>query len=142
MLRASFNPELNKVWFGSVMEVISNITMLVIVLTGAALIREREHGTVEHLLAMPVTPFEIMAAKVWAMVLVGPGGHHAVACTGGAGLAGCSHRGVGAAFFDRCTSAPVRNYVPGYFSRYGGALHTPVWAVIDADPADKYFQGG
>ena len=70
VLRASFNPELNKVWFGSVMEVISNITMLAIVLTGAALIREREHGTVEHLLAMPVTPFEIMVAKVWAMVLV------------------------------------------------------------------------
>ena len=70
VLRASFNPELNKVWFGSVMEVISNITMLAIVLTGAALIREREHGTVEHLLAMPVTPFEIMSAKVWSMVVV------------------------------------------------------------------------
>lgn len=70
VLRARFNPELNKVWFGAVMEVISNITMLAIVLTGAALIREREHGTVEHLLAMPVTPFEIMAAKVWAMVAV------------------------------------------------------------------------
>ena len=41
-----------------------------IVLTGAALMREREHGTVEHLLVMPVTPFEIMAGKVWAMALV------------------------------------------------------------------------
>lgn len=57
-------------WFGSVMQVINNITLLAIVLTGAALIREREHGTVEHLLAMPVTPFEIMAAKVWSMALV------------------------------------------------------------------------
>jgi ABC-2 type transport system permease protein len=44
--------------------------MLSIVLTGAALIREREHGTVEHLLVMPVTPFEIMTSKVWAMGLV------------------------------------------------------------------------
>ncbi len=69
-LRARFNPELNKSWFGGVMEVINNITMLSIVLTGAALIREREHGTVEHLLVMPVTPFEIMSAKVWAMALV------------------------------------------------------------------------
>jgi ABC-2 type transport system permease protein len=69
-LRVRFNPELNKSWFGSVMEVVNNITMLSIVLTGAALIREREHGTVEHLLAMPVTPFEIMAAKVWAMGVV------------------------------------------------------------------------
>jgi ABC-2 type transport system permease protein len=70
VLRARFNPGLNKIWFGAVMEVISGITMLAIVLTGAALIREREHGTVEHLLVMPVTPFEIMASKVWAMGLV------------------------------------------------------------------------
>jgi len=69
-LRASFNPELNNQWFGSVMQVINNITMLSIILTGAALIREREHGTIEHLLVMPVTPFEIMAAKVWAMASV------------------------------------------------------------------------
>ena len=52
------------------MEIINNVTMLSIILTGAALIREREHGTVEHLLAMPVTPFEIMVAKIWAMALV------------------------------------------------------------------------
>jgi ABC-2 type transport system permease protein len=69
-LRARFNPELNKSWFGAVMEVINNVTMLAIVLTGAALIREREHGTVEHMLVMPVTPLEIMAAKVWAMLVV------------------------------------------------------------------------
>ncbi|MDQ0326260.1 ABC-2 type transport system permease protein [Rhodopseudomonas julia] len=69
-LRARFNPLLDRAWFGSIMEVINNITLLSIVLTGAALIREREHGTVEHLLVMPVTPFEIMAAKIWAMGLV------------------------------------------------------------------------
>jgi ABC-2 type transport system permease protein len=69
-LRARFNPELNESWFGSVMEIINNITMLSIILTGAALIREREHGTVEHLLVMPVTPFEIMTSKVWAMIVV------------------------------------------------------------------------
>ncbi len=69
-LRARFNPLLDKAWFGSIMEIINNVTMLSIVLTGAALIREREHGTVEHLLVMPVTPFEIMIAKVWAMALV------------------------------------------------------------------------
>ena len=69
-LRARFNPQLDKSWFGAIMEVIDNVTMLSIVLTGAALIREREHGTVEHLLVMPVTPFEIMTSKVWAMGLV------------------------------------------------------------------------
>jgi ABC-2 type transport system permease protein len=52
------------------MQVINNVTMLSIILTGAALLREREHGTIEHLLAMPVTPFEIMTSKVWAMGLV------------------------------------------------------------------------
>jgi len=70
VFRSQFNPELNKIWFGSIMEVITAITMLSIVLTGAALIREREHGTVDHVLVMPVTPFEIMASKVWAMALV------------------------------------------------------------------------
>jgi ABC-2 type transport system permease protein len=66
-MRARFNPNLDQFWFGSLMELINNITMLSIVLTGAALIREREHGTIEHLLVMPVTPAEIMLAKVWAM---------------------------------------------------------------------------
>ncbi|MHA3790650.1 ABC transporter permease [Sphingomonas sp. YL-JM2C] len=69
-LRSRFNANLNESWFGALMEIINNVTMLSIVLTGAALIREREHGTVEHLLVMPVTPFEIMASKVWAMGLV------------------------------------------------------------------------
>lgn len=70
VLRARFNPELNKNWFGVVNNIITSITMLSIVLTGAALIREREHGTVEHLLVMPVTAFEIMTSKVLAMSLV------------------------------------------------------------------------
>lgn len=69
-LRSRFNQELNKSWFGAVTNVISSITMLAIVLTGAALIREREHGTIEHLLVMPVTPTEIMVSKIWSMGLV------------------------------------------------------------------------
>ena len=68
--RMRFNPTLSNVWFGSMMELVGQITMVSIILTGAALIREREHGTVEHLLVMPVTPTEIMLAKVWAMGLV------------------------------------------------------------------------
>ena len=69
-LRAEFNPNLDRVWFGAVTSLISQITMLSIVLTGAALIREREHGTVEHLLVMPVTPAEIMISKIWSMGVV------------------------------------------------------------------------
>lgn len=66
VVRVEFNPNLNGTWFGGAMKIINNITMLSIILTGAALIREREHGTLEHLLVMPLTPLEIMAAKVWA----------------------------------------------------------------------------
>ena len=69
-LRMRFNPNLEQSWLGSLMEIINNVTMLSIILTGAALIREREHGTIEHLLVMPVTPAEIMLAKIWAMGLV------------------------------------------------------------------------
>lgn len=70
VLRARFNPELNKGWFSAITNIITSITMLSIVLTGAALIREREHGTIEHLLVMPVTALEIMLSKVWSMALV------------------------------------------------------------------------
>ncbi|WP_394375260.1 ABC transporter permease [Stutzerimonas frequens] len=70
VVRTAFNPNLSRAWFGAVNEVINQITMLAIILTGAALIREREHGTIEHLLVMPVTPFDIMVGKVWAMGLV------------------------------------------------------------------------
>ena len=69
-LRMRFNPNLEQSWFGSLMEIINSVTMLSIILTGAALIREREHGTIEHLLVMPVTPAEIMLAKIWAMAVV------------------------------------------------------------------------
>ncbi len=68
--RVRFNPDLSKAWFSAVMKLIDQITMLAIILTGAALIRERERGTIEHLLVMPVTPLEIMVSKVWSMGLV------------------------------------------------------------------------
>lgn len=70
VVRARFNPNLESAWFTPVMQVINNITMLSVILAGAALIREREHGTLEHLLVMPVTPLEIMLAKIWANGLV------------------------------------------------------------------------
>jgi ABC-2 type transport system permease protein len=70
VMRTAFNPNHYSEWFLAIMAVINDITMLVVVLTGAALIREREHGTVEHLLVMPVRPVEIMIAKIWANGLV------------------------------------------------------------------------
>lgn len=70
VLRTKFNPNHKSEWFNAIMAVINNITCLAIILTGSALIREREHGTVEHLLVMPVRPTEIMIAKIWANGLV------------------------------------------------------------------------
>src|SRR5215470_365641 len=68
--RLRFNPNLIRSRFGAVVALIDLITMLSVLLPGAALIRERERGTVEHLLVMPVTPFEIMTSKIWSMGLV------------------------------------------------------------------------
>ncbi|MFM8495848.1 MAG: ABC transporter permease, partial [Planctomycetia bacterium] len=70
VVRKAFNPNGDVVWFNAVVALVNQITLLAVTLTGAALIREREHGTLEHLLAMPVTALEIALAKVWANGLV------------------------------------------------------------------------
>jgi ABC-2 type transport system permease protein len=70
VVRKLFNPNGISSWFKSVVAIINQITLLTVVLTGAAVIREREHGTLEHLLVMPLTAFEIAMAKVWANSLV------------------------------------------------------------------------
>jgi ABC-2 type transport system permease protein len=69
-VRVAFNPNVTTAWFTSVMGIVNNVTMLAIILAGAAIIREREHGTMDHLLVMPVTPFEIAMSKIWANGLV------------------------------------------------------------------------
>jgi ABC-2 type transport system permease protein len=70
VVRAAFNPNLKTSWFSAMTQVINQITLLTVILTGAALIREREQGTVEHLLVMPLGPTEIMLAKMFANGLV------------------------------------------------------------------------
>jgi ABC-2 type transport system permease protein len=76
VVRRMFNPNGISSWFSSVVAIINQITLLTVVLTGAAVIREREHGTLEHLLVMPLSAFEIAMAKVWAngvMILIATG---------------------------------------------------------------------
>jgi ABC-2 type transport system permease protein len=68
--RAKFNPNLQDTWFIAVSQIINNITMLAIILSGAAVVREREHGTIEHLLVLPLHPSDIMLAKIWSSALV------------------------------------------------------------------------
>ncbi|PVE24063.1 ABC transporter permease [Microvirga sp. KLBC 81] len=70
VVRFAFNPNLNGVRFNGVMQVINSVTILSILLVGAAIMREREHGTMEHLLVMPVTPAAIALGKIWANGLV------------------------------------------------------------------------
>jgi ABC-2 type transport system permease protein len=70
VIRKLFNPNSVSSWFKSIVAIINQISLLTVVLTGAAVIREREHGTLEHLLVMPLTAFEIAMAKVWANSLV------------------------------------------------------------------------
>ncbi len=70
LIRVKYNPNLISKWQDALVELVIVITMLTILLPGAALLREREHGTLEHLLAMPVRPSEILLAKFWANALV------------------------------------------------------------------------
>lgn len=68
--RRAFNPNGTAMWFGAIVVLLDNLSMLTIILTGAALLREREHGTIEHLLVMPLTSFQIVMSKVWANGLI------------------------------------------------------------------------
>lgn len=70
VMRRAFNANGTQGWFSSIVALLDQLTMLTIILTGAALLREREHGTIEHLLVMPLTSFQIAMAKVWANGLV------------------------------------------------------------------------
>lgn len=47
------------------------LTMTMVMMTALAVTRERERGTMENLLAMPVKPIEVMAGKIAPYVLIG-----------------------------------------------------------------------
>ena len=68
--RIWYNPELNEAWFGTLSDLLTMMTVACILLPAAALVREKERGTIEQLLVAPLTPFQIMASKVLAMILV------------------------------------------------------------------------
>lgn len=68
--RRAFNPNGTSMWFSAIVALLDQLSMLTIILTGAALLREREHGTIEHLLVMPLTSFQIAMAKVWSNGLI------------------------------------------------------------------------
>ena len=47
------------------------LTMTMVIITGLAITRERERGTMENLLATPVRPFEVMLGKILPYIAVG-----------------------------------------------------------------------
>jgi ABC-2 type transport system permease protein len=72
--RVWFNPNQNDAWFMSITELLNIITVFAVLLPAAAMVREKERGTVEQLLVSPLTPFQIMLPKMLAMSLVILGG--------------------------------------------------------------------
>jgi ABC-2 type transport system permease protein len=47
------------------------LAMTMVMMTGLAMTRERERGTMENLLAMPVSPLEVMTGKIIPYVIIG-----------------------------------------------------------------------
>jgi ABC-2 type transport system permease protein len=47
------------------------LTMTLVMMTGLAITRERERGTMENLLAMPITPLEVMTGKIVPYIAIG-----------------------------------------------------------------------
>jgi ABC-2 type transport system permease protein len=68
--RVWYNPDQNEAWFESISHLLRQITIFAILLPAAALVREKERGTVEQLLVSPLTPLQIMLPKVLSMTVV------------------------------------------------------------------------
>ncbi len=68
--RVWYNPDQNEAWFECISHLLRQITIFALLLPAAALVREKERGTVEQLLVSPLTPFQIMISKVLAMTVV------------------------------------------------------------------------
>jgi len=65
-----YNPNFSSSWFMGGMNIVGYLNLLTVLLVGAAVIRERERGTLEHILVMPVRSSEIAIAKILANELV------------------------------------------------------------------------
>lgn len=68
--RIWYNPTLKESWFSSIAELLVMMTVCCILLPATAMVREKERGTIEQLLVSPLSPFQILASKVLAMVVV------------------------------------------------------------------------
>ena len=71
-VRVEYNPNLVETWFSGLLEVFNQVTMIAMLLAAAAMVREREHGTMEHLLVSPLRSWELFTAKVVPVVVLVP----------------------------------------------------------------------
>jgi ABC-2 type transport system permease protein len=69
-MRVWFNPNQNDSWFMGIAEMLNIATVFSVLLPAAALVREKERGTVEQLMVSPLSPFGILFPKVVAMSAV------------------------------------------------------------------------
>lgn len=72
--RVWFNPNQNDAWFMGISELLNVVTLFSMLLPAAAMVREKERGTIEQLLVSPLSPLQIMIPKIVAMVAVLLGG--------------------------------------------------------------------
>jgi ABC-2 type transport system permease protein len=68
--RVWYNPARLDSWFSSLTQLANFVTLFAVLLPAAAMVREKEKGTIEQLLVTPLTPFEIMFPKVLAMAVI------------------------------------------------------------------------
>lgn len=68
--RVWYNPNQNDAWFMGISELLTVVTLFSILLPAAAMVREKERGTIEQLMVTPLTSFQILFPKVVAMTLV------------------------------------------------------------------------
>ena len=71
-MRVEYNPNVDETWFSGLLEVLNQVTMIAMLLAAAAMVREREQGTLEHLLVSPLRPWELFLAKVVPVVVLVP----------------------------------------------------------------------
>jgi ABC-2 type transport system permease protein len=71
-IRVAYNANLVNAWFSAMLELFNITTMVAALLTAAAMVREKEYGTLEQLLVSPLRPAELFIAKVIPTVVIVP----------------------------------------------------------------------
>lgn len=71
-IRVAYNANLVNAWFSAMLELFNITTMVAALLTAAAMVREKEYGTLEQLLVSPLRPAELFIAKIIPTVIIVP----------------------------------------------------------------------